>query len=71
MANGPKDYRDPKVTTTGTDMRSSGMKWLWWILAAIVILILLAWVLGWFDGTDVIGTVPVTPENTTVVPVDE
>lgn len=45
MADGPKDYRDPKVTTTD---RGSSMKWLWWILGAIVLLLLLAWLLGWF-----------------------
>ena len=50
MADGPKDYRDPKVTTTD---RGSSMKWLWWILGAIVLLLLLAWLLGWFGGDEV------------------
>ena len=47
MAKDPGDYRDPKVTTTG---RSSSMKWLWYVLGAVVVLLLLAWLLGWFGS---------------------
>lgn len=50
MANGPKDYRDPKVTTT--ERSGSSMKWLWYLLGALVLLLLLGWLLGWFGGAD-------------------
>jgi hypothetical protein len=50
MANGPNDYQDPKVTTTD---RGGAMKWLWWILGAIVVLLLLSWLLGLFATDDV------------------
>lgn len=49
MANGPGDYRDPKVTTTD---RGSSMKWLWYILGAILLLLLLAWLLGWLGNDE-------------------
>ena len=51
MANGPHDYRDPKVTTTG---RTGPMKWLWWVLGAIVLLLLLAWLLGLFGADEAV-----------------
>lgn len=51
MANGPGDYRDPKVTTTD---RGSSMKWLWYVLGAILLLLLLAWLLGWFGGEEAV-----------------
>ena len=49
MANGPGDYRDPKVTTTSG---SSSTRWLWYVLGAIVLLLLLGWLLGLFAGDD-------------------
>ena len=67
MATGPKDYRDPKVTTGGTPRKSS-TSWIWWALGILLLLLILAWVMGWFGGGDVLGVVPVTPENTTVAP---
>ena len=51
MANGPQDYRDPKVTTT-TTTQSSPMKWLWYALGALLVLLLLGWLLGLFSGND-------------------
>ncbi len=45
MANGPGDYRDPKVTTTG---QSGSMRWLWYLLGALLLLLLLGWLLGLF-----------------------
>ena len=49
MANGPGDYRDPKVTTTtGT----SSMRWLWYVLGAILLLLLLGWLVGLFGADD-------------------
>lgn len=68
MADGPKDYRDPKVTTTD---RGSSMKWLWWILGAIVLLLLLAWLLGWFADDDVAETEAVVVEEPAEVEVVE
>jgi hypothetical protein len=47
VANGPGDYRDPKVTTTE---RGGSMKWLWYVLGAILLLLLLAWLLGLLGG---------------------
>ena len=45
MANGPGDYRDPKVTTT---QRGSSTSWLPWVLGALALLLLQAWLLGLF-----------------------
>ncbi|TNC68239.1 hypothetical protein [Rubellimicrobium roseum] len=40
MADGPKDYRDPKVTTTD---RGGSRTWLWWLLVAIALALLIWW----------------------------
>lgn len=76
MADGPKDYRDPKVTTTD---RSSSMKWLWYVLGALLLLLLLAWLLGWLgdDETEAVvveepaavegGTVATEPADGVIV----
>lgn len=63
MANGPQDYRDPKVTTTE---RRSSMGWLWWVLGAILLLLLLGWLLGWFAADEETATVtePAATEET-------
>lgn len=53
MANGPNDYRDPRVTDTD---RGSSKKWLWYLIGAIVLLLLLAWLFGWFGGDEAIVT---------------
>ena len=52
MANGPQDYRDPKVTTTGTTSASGSRNWLWYIIGAVVLLLLLGWLLGLFSAAD-------------------
>jgi hypothetical protein len=65
MANGPQDYRDPKVTSTGasgTTTGSSSGKWLWYILGALLVLLLLGWLLGLFSGADEADEVVVTEE---------
>lgn len=63
-----KDYRDPKVTTTG-DSGGNAMKWVWIAIAVIVVLAILAWILGWFDTTTVepVPTVEPTVEQAPVV----
>lgn len=68
MANGPQDYRDPKVTTTE---RRSSMAWLWWVLGAIVLLLLLGWLLGWFGADDTDAVVVTEPAATEGVVTDE
>ena len=62
MANGPGDYRDPKVTTTTG--RSGSMSWLWWLLGALLVLLILGWLLGWF-GSEVDEAVVTTDEAAT------
>ncbi len=68
MASGPKDYRNPKTTTTDADSKS---KWLWYILGAILLLLILAWLFGWFGGDDRVVTTTepvVTQEPEVAVP---
>jgi hypothetical protein len=43
------DYRDPKVTTTTGAKKDSG-KWIGIAVAALVLLLLIAWFAGAFDG---------------------
>jgi hypothetical protein len=62
MAQDPKNYRDPKVTT---DTRSTGggpMRWLWIVLGVIVLLVVLAWLFGWMGNDRVATTTPVNDE---------
>lgn len=61
MANGPQDYRDPKVTTTD---RGGSMRWLWYVLGAIVLLLLLGWLLGLFSANE---EAPVAEDGAAVV----
>lgn len=63
MADGPKDYRDPKVTTTDTN-RGGSMKWLW-VLLALIVLALLIW---WFWPTE--GAVVVEEPEADAIVVD-
>lgn len=61
MAQDPKNYRDPKVTTDTQGSRRAGrssMSWLWIVLGVIVLLLVLAWLFGWM-GTNRVATVPV------------
>lgn len=63
MANGPQDYRDPKVTTTG---RSGSLNWLWYVLGALLLLLLLSWLLGLFSADEeVVTTEPAATETVT------
>ncbi len=64
MAQDPKNYRDPKVTTDthGAGTASGGpMRWLWIVLGAIVLLAILAWLFGWMGNSNV-ATAPVDDE---------
>ena len=60
MAQDPKNYRDPKVTT---QPRSGGdaMRWVWIAAAIIIVLLLLAWVFGWFGRDAAVDTTTTTP----------
>jgi hypothetical protein len=58
------NYRDPKVTTT--ENKSSAGKWIGIAIAVILALLLLAWLLGSFDGTET-DTVPVVTEEPAAV----
>lgn len=63
MAQDPKNYRDPKVTTeprAGNDT----MRWVWIAAAIIVVLLFLAWIFGWF-GRDAAVTTTTTPPEAT------
>ncbi|MBM2577952.1 hypothetical protein JQC91_16725 [Jannaschia sp. Os4] len=51
MANS-QDFRDPKVTD-----HKSGSNWILWAALALVALLALAWLLGWF-GTDDVAVAP-------------
>ena len=56
------DYRDPKVTSTGK--KSGGMgRWLGIAAAVIILLLLLAWLLGWFGGQEVETVEPTVIEE--------
>ncbi len=63
LANGPQDYRDPKVTTTG---RGGSMNWLWYVLGALLLLLLLAWLLGLFSANDEAATATETTDEVVV-----
>ena len=52
MAENPKDYRDPKVTNSGSSR--SATTWIWIAVAVIVVLLILAWIFGWFGGEEVV-----------------
>ncbi len=64
MAN----YRDPKVTNTDQKKDSTG-KWIGIALAVIAVLLLLAWIMGWFNDDD--ETVIIEDPATVQEPVDE
>ena len=67
MADGPKDFRDPKVTS-GDSASSGGMgKWIGVVVAAIVLLLLLGWLLGFFAGDDVDAVVVPEGDGAVVV----
>ena len=70
MADDPKDFREPKVTSTtgtgSTPAKGGGIpKWVLGLIAALVALLLLAWLLGLFAGDDEVDAV-VTEEGAVV-----
>ena len=69
MADGPNDFRDPKVTRDTTDTGSGIGKWIAIAIGAILLLLLLGWLLGWFAGDDVDAVV--VPDETGEVVVTE
>jgi hypothetical protein len=73
MADGPNDFRDPKVTSTTTAKDSGGIgKWIAIAVAALLLLLLLGWLLGLFGGDEVeTTTVPVEPAEEGAVVVTE
>ena len=64
MADGPNDFRDPKVTTSSP---SGGIgKWIGLAIAALVALLLLLWLFGAFDDDEeVVVDQPVVEETET------
>ena len=59
MADDPKDFRDPKVTTTGTTTThgSSGIgKWIAIAVGVLLLLLLLGWLFGLFDDDAEVAT---------------
>ncbi|EKE44563.1 hypothetical protein OCGS_1401 [Oceaniovalibus guishaninsula JLT2003] len=65
MANNPKDFRDPKVSTT-TDSGNSTGKWIGIAVGVIVVLLLLAWLFGLFDNDVDEAAVPVTDDTVVI-----
>jgi hypothetical protein len=66
------DYRDPKLTATGRTNTGGGMgRWLGIAAGAIVLLLLLSWLLGWFGGEDIDTAAPVATEESQVLQGEE
>ena len=55
MSNSPNDFRDPKVTSDGSSASSGGIgKWIAIAVAALLALLLLAWLFGLFEDEAVV-----------------
>ena len=63
MTNTPNDYREPKITTAPA--KKSAMGILPWLLLALGILVLLAWLFGAFDHRNTTATETTMPVTTT------
>ena len=60
MADGPNDFRDPKVTTNNSSSSGGIGKWIGLAIAALVALLLLLWLFGAFnDDEEVVVDQPV------------
>lgn len=66
MADGPNDFRDPKVTP-GTKETGGIGKWIGIAVAAILVLLLLGWLLGLFADDDVDAVVVPAEDGAVVV----
>ena len=51
------EYRDPKVTTTEGKKKNDMTKWIGIAVAVIVLLLLLGWILGWFNNEAEVETI--------------
>ena len=69
MADGPNDFRDPKVTTDRKDTGGGIGKWIAIAVGVILLLLLLGWLLGWFADDEVDAAV-VPAEDTEVIVTD-
>jgi succinate dehydrogenase hydrophobic anchor subunit len=68
MADGPNDFRDPKVTTTGRKDSGGGIgKWIAIAVGAILLLLLLGWLLGLFADDDVDAAVVPAEDGEVIV----
>jgi hypothetical protein len=66
------DYRDPKVTTTGTKRDSGTSKWIGIAVAVLVVLLLIAWWTGAFNGeVEPEAVAPATEAPVTETPATE
>jgi hypothetical protein len=70
MAEDPKDFRNPKVTSGGTSDSGGIGKWIAIAVAALLALLLLAWLFGLFGNDDVDAAVVPEGDDAVVVPVD-
>lgn len=66
MADGPNDFRDPKVTTDKDSGGGIG-KWIAIAVGAILLLLLLGWLLGLFADDEVDAAVVPAEDGEVVV----
>ncbi|WP_299656950.1 hypothetical protein [uncultured Jannaschia sp.] len=52
MANNSGDFRNPKISDTGTKSSGGIGKWIGIAIAGLVVLLLLLWLLGAFGSDD-------------------
>ena len=69
MADGPNDYRDPKVTTS-TEKKSNVAGIIAWTLLALGIIALLLWLLGLLGNDEEVVVTPAPTTQTETVPVN-
>lgn len=70
MADGPDDFRDPKVTSNTTAKKDEGGgigKWIAIAIGALLLLLLLGWLLGLFADDDVDAVVAPADDDAVVV----
>ena len=62
MADGPKEFRDPKVIVDKKESTANVGKWIPIAIGLLLVILLLGWLLGFFSDDSV---------DTSVVPVDD